>query len=90
MNSAPGVSDGVIEGWIDDVQHWSYPNVHLQDKTPLVLNQMQVTGSGFDGPSPEQFRWHDQFVISTNRIGCTPGTAQAPTPPLAPAGLTIR
>src|SRR5207249_7468667 len=33
MNSTPSTHDGILEGWIDGVQHWNYQN-QLIDMSP--------------------------------------------------------
>lgn len=84
MNSA-GQSDGYLQGWIDEVQHWEYPNAKLDD-SPGVMNGMMLSGywncySGGSGSEsctdpandyhPLMQRWHDNIVVATQRIGCS-------------------
>lgn len=61
-------------------------------------NAQQDPGSNACNPAnaesthPLQYRWHDNFVASTQRIGCLNGPPPPPSdvnPPAAPSGLRI-
>ena len=97
INSSPTSSDGIAEGWINDVLTLSYTGKRFFAAGPMVMNFTEVTAAGFNGSgggsTPAQTRWVDGIVMSTSRIGC--GTQQAsptagsPTPS-TPSGLTLR
>jgi hypothetical protein len=91
-------NDGIVEGWVDGVQRWNYPNVNLDNNGTVMIGMLlsgywnNSTGSeGNPGGTshPLMYRWHDNVVISTQRIGClgaTPPPTQQ-TSPAAPSGL---
>lgn len=94
MNSTSTSTDGNLEAWIDNVRHWNYTNVNLDRKIPNGIKGFLLSGywnckekdcSGPNDTHPQMYRWHDNFVVSTNRIGClTP----FPTP-FPPTGLRV-
>lgn len=97
MNSTSSAHDGLMEGWIDGVQHWNYQNQLIsQSPTPN-----RITGWGWfsywncDASEncsqsqynhPEIYRYEDNLIVSTQRIGCL----GAGTPPAAPTSLQVR
>jgi hypothetical protein len=113
-HNALNQSDGIIEGWIDGVQKWSYTNLVIVPPaqyagsanlaTLMMASYWNCSGpSGADGNGncpdqvpadfhPAMQRWHDNIVVSTQRIGClgsaTPGTA--PNPPGPPTLSSLR
>jgi hypothetical protein len=103
QSSAANVANGLVEGWIDGVQKWNYSNVIVLDyvqpitqlwfdgryncEEPEVNNQCGGTGSG--GYHPDMSRWHDNFVIATQRIGCLGSAPSDTKPPLAPSNLRV-
>ena len=101
MNSS-GQSNGYVQGWIDGVQHWEYPNAKLDD-APGVMNGMLLSGywncySGGNGSEsctdpvndyhPLMYRWHDNIVVSRQRIGCL-GASPNKARPSAPQNLAV-
>ncbi|MEO6546100.1 MAG: hypothetical protein ABIP05_18970, partial [Nitrospiraceae bacterium] len=103
MNSTGGTPDGYLQGWIDGVQHWEYPNVNLDNTTPGAITGTLISGywncysggSGSDACTdpvndyhPLMYRWHDNLVVSTERIGCLAGSTDS-TPPSPPGNLQI-
>jgi hypothetical protein len=90
MNSG-AAADGYVQGWVDGVQHWEYPDVLLDPVQPNDLTGWILSGywncltpncTGPEDQHPLMSRWHDNIVISRERIGCL---AQ---PPLAVAAVT--
>src|SRR3972149_953965 len=87
-NTTPTGTDGLVEAWVDDVLRYSYPNVNINNPVALMNGMIlsgywnQSTPDNACEPHcwthPEMFRWFDNFVISTARIGCLSGT---PLPP---------
>jgi hypothetical protein len=82
-NTTADSLDGHLQGWIDGVPHWEYSNRNLDSFLPNLITSFDVSGywncSGpaCDQPSdqhPLMHRWHDNFVVSTERIGCLAGT----------------
>jgi len=96
QNSSSTSADGTVQAWVDGVQHWEYPNRVLDTKMPNLVNGFLLSGYwncqgplfNCDQPAdmhPDMYRWHDNFVLSTQRIGCLGGA-----PPAAPTGLRIK
>jgi len=99
QNSTATSADGYLQGWVDGVQHWEYPNQTLDNRMPNEITSFDLSGYwnclgplfGCDKPAdqhPLMYRWHDAFVVSTARIGCIATTPSAP--PAAPTGVTVR
>jgi len=96
MNTSAGSSDGYLQGWIDDVQHWEYPNVRLDPTSSSSSYQTGFMVSGYwncttnpcsassANNHPNMYRWIDNIVVSTARIGCLNNSA-----PSAPTALRI-
>lgn len=74
MNT-PGVSNGIIRLWIDDVLKMDYDNVNLRENTSygfgkLIMGTYATPGSGSDG-----FEWFDGWVMSSaDPDGSAPGS----------------
>jgi len=107
MNTGALSTDGYIQGWIDGVQYYEYPNVNI-----VSLHGDNPTHSGFflasywncipggpDGtdcsrsPHPEIYRYMDNLVGSTQRIGCL-GSSPSPSPavqtPSGPSSVIVQ
>ena len=75
-----GSSDGVQEYWVNG-------NLEAQDTglnftgtyTAYALNTIAIENYDNDGAPQDQTRYFDNFVVSTQRIGCGAATAQAAT-----------
>lgn len=84
-------ADGRLQGWVDGVQRWDYANVLLDPVQPneitfwILSGYWNFTATGH----PQMFRWHDNFVASTARIGCL-GAPPPLTPPTAPTSLQVQ
>ena len=94
-NTTGTSTDGYLQGWVDGVQHWEYANRNVDPKLPNLIQSFDVSGywnctsSNCDQAAdqhPLMYRWHDNFVVSTQRIGCISDT----TRPAPPTGLTVR
>jgi len=85
LNSAVGVSDGLIEGWIDGVQHFSHTNLNIVSTGtmgPIGMLRMTASGSGNIYSSPNgNVRQLDNIIMSTQRIGCIGQSVSQPSPP---------
>jgi len=93
LSSTTSTADGLFEGWIDGVQHWSYPNIVTSpiDVLPTTLFRVP-NGNSPNVYGPNDFRVLDNIVMSVARIGCI-GSAPPPPPnnfilALANAGYT--
>jgi hypothetical protein len=98
MHVKQGSGNGILEGWVDNVQKFNYANVNFPSAWNALFisgygntgsdNQAACTAAGFtwDGTychrGPQQ-RYFDNIVISTKRIGCL-----ETAPPPAPADST--
>jgi len=61
QSSTPTAKDGLIEGWIDGVQRWSWPNVASNGSGGFVLFKMPTT---FNQGSPvAQSEWFDGLTV---------------------------
>jgi len=61
QSSTPTAKDGLIEGWIDGVQRWSWPNVASNGSGGWVLFKMPTT---FNQGSPvAQSEWIDALTV---------------------------
>jgi hypothetical protein len=61
QSSTPTAKDGLIEGWIDGVQRWSWPNVASNAGGGWVLFKMPTT---FNAGSPvKQSEWFDGLTV---------------------------
>lgn len=93
-NSANGVSDGILEGWVNGTQYTSYQGTRFYDglsgpnEAGSGWNFLKVTSSGSGNvyPAGGTARYVSNMIISTQRIGCL-GGAPPPTPPNPPSNL---
>lgn len=110
LNTAANVADGAVESWIDGVRHWNYPNQILVSTPPFTNTYLTISGNwncltsactDLRDQHPAMNRWHDNIVVSTQRIGCLgapppptttlpPPPAPVAQPPAAPSNLTLR
>ncbi|HXD24105.1 MAG TPA: hypothetical protein VN613_12165 [Gemmatimonadaceae bacterium] len=61
QSSTPTATDGLIEGWIDGVQRWSWPNIASNASGGWVLFKMPTT---FNQGSPvAQSEWFDGLTV---------------------------
>jgi hypothetical protein len=61
QSSTPTARDGLVEGWIDGVQRWSWPNVASNASGGWVLFKMPTT---FNQGSPvKQSEWFDGLTV---------------------------
>jgi hypothetical protein len=90
--NTPGVADGIVQIWIDDVIYADYSNIPFRDVGDTRgFGAIQHTGEwgGGGGTIPTTgYWWIDHTVISTSRIGRPGGTVDT-TPPAQPTGLAV-
>lgn len=61
QSSTPTTKDGLIEGWIDGVQRWSWPNIASNGSGGFVLFKLPTT---FNQGSPvNQSEWFDGLTV---------------------------
>jgi hypothetical protein len=77
--NAPGASDGQLAAWIDGEQKLFYDQRQFRgadpsDPSPPAsgIDSMIVAGhyGGLTTVPKRQFSWHDDYVGSTERVGC--------------------
>ncbi|MCX4241934.1 hypothetical protein [Paraliomyxa miuraensis] len=72
--NTPGTSDGTFEFWIDDRLEAARDDLDLRGSwTDYGINALVVENLWPGGAPAPLRRWIDDLVISTERIGCTPG-----------------
>jgi len=95
--NTPGKADAEIKAWIDGQLKISYANREFRGTSPndpapsdAKIRSSWISGyynSSANGAVPQlQYSWHDDHVVSTQRIGCLPGVSDV-TPPSPPSGL---
>lgn len=87
LHTKQGSGNGTLESWIDSIQHWNYVGNATWD---FKWDYFML--SGYRNISAGQtltagFRYVDNLVVATQRIGCLGGGPPPPTPPAAPTGL---
>jgi hypothetical protein len=110
LNSAPTVSDGALEFYVNgsritnatNIRLATFSNaVHFQTLLSAYYNCTTANCQGAGDAHPAMQRWHDNFVVATQRVGCLgtpppppsspPPPPPAPTqPPAAPSNLILR
>lgn len=102
MNSSNTTSDGSFEGWIDGVRKFNRQNIIVDNQGETKIKGLLMssywncyqggdscTGGAID-THPLMYRWEDNHVAATKRIGC-PGVTPTPAPsaPAAPKNLKV-
>ncbi len=78
--------DGEQTLWIDGVEKAQYSGIRWRTNPTVQINDLfHSAWVGQPKANTEQYRWEDNYVISSKRIGCLGGIA-----PSAPTGLTVR
>ena len=87
MNT-PNVADGAAEIWIDGVLTVQYTNLNLRDSAhaSAAFTHIEIYRQGSDN----MYRYEDDYVVATTRIGCSGSPSADITPPAPPIGLAIR
>ena len=62
QSSTPTATDGVIEGWIDGVQRWSYRNV--ASNASGGWNYFHFPSTFNQGSPATQSEWIDELTVS--------------------------
>lgn len=81
--NAPGQSDGVLEHWVNDVREAQKTNLNFRGGyTAYGINAIFLENYTNNPASQSQDRYFDNFVVSTQRIGCAgTTTGTQPNPP---------
>lgn len=102
-STVPAGTDGEVQGWINGVLSYNYPNMRIDS---VSIYNSAIMPSGYwncktgahpncdytdpDNQHPTMQRWMDNIVVSTQRIGCLGAPIAGDTsPPVAPVGLRI-
>lgn len=90
MNT-PGVANGVQEIWTDGTQTLGRYNRNFRDAAHAnaAFTNIEI----FRQAAHNQYRYEDDMVVATTRIGCSDNPSidtTDTTPPLAPTGLSLR
>ncbi|MEK7389374.1 MAG: hypothetical protein AAB036_06730 [Elusimicrobiota bacterium] len=95
MNSGLGSADGVIEGWINGRKQMDHPSIEVWNAS-AIINSLMMSGYWNCAQPPgdcstssdyksTMYRWHDNIVMSKQRVGCLPGQGGTPPSSQAPA-----
>jgi hypothetical protein len=71
--NTPGQSDGEYTFWVDGVPVVEITGVSLVGSTDFHFNNAMLDTYWNGGSPSEQNRYYDNFVVSTERIGCGDG-----------------
>ena len=87
MNT-PNVANGVHEIWVDGVQTFGLTNRIFRDTVHAnaAFTELTVYRQGSD----DMYRYEDDFVLATTRVGCSGNPSADSTPPRAPIGLSLQ
>lgn len=91
INSAPGVADGVLRQWINDVQFhndeevtWITDNPSVNPEGKMVgWNYFGIGGNDYFQPIPNEQRFEDWYAIDDVRVySRMPTASNPPSPPM--------
>lgn len=86
MNT-PGVANGIVEAWVDNVKVLTRTNVMFR----LAGNTNKWDRVGFFRQIGVGNMWWDRYATGNSRIGCSGSTPQGDTtPPTTPSGVSAR
>lgn len=81
-----GLYDGEQTLWIDGVEKGHYSGIRWRTKPTVKINDLYHSAwVGQPRASANQYRWEDNYVVSTARIGCYGALT-----PSSPSSLTVR
>lgn len=91
--SSAGKADGIHQLWMDDVmvmdqRNFDQGSQKTEPWTRVMLSAYHNEKNGQFTIPDVQYRWIDDVVVSTERIGCLPDTGDK-TAPNAPTGVRI-
>jgi len=92
--SSAGKADGIHQLWIDDIMVMDQRNFDQGSQRTEPWARVMVSAYHNEKKDGQftiphvQYRWIDDLVVSTGRIGCLPDTGDN-TPPSAPKGLQV-
>jgi hypothetical protein len=80
--NTPGASDGLFTLWINGTAEAQATGLNWRGSyTQYGINAVFLENWINSGPTQNQVRYMDNFVVSTSRIGCVPSAAVRPNPP---------
>jgi len=71
-NNAPGQADGEVRFWADGALIVERTGLDLTGSTGYHFNAVQLDCYWNGGSPKAQSRYYDNFIVSTQRIGCAP------------------
>ena len=87
--NTPGQSDGVFAYWINDQLEAQKTGLNWRGSyTDYGINTITLEAWTNNGAPQDQERYFDNFVVSTQPIGCDT-TSTAASAPKAPTGLSV-
>lgn len=93
MSTCNNCFDGSVEGWINGVRKFNFPNMVIDTQGETRIQGLLMSGywncvSGGDSCTggsidnhPTMYRWEDNQVASTQRIGCPTSGGSSLAPP---------
>jgi hypothetical protein len=91
LNSSATVSDGMVEYWIDGTLVQQFPNQKIWNNAPYTFDGSKISQiEVYRQHSNHMYRYEDDLVWGSTRIGCG-GTSPQPdtVPPSPPTGLQV-
>ncbi len=90
VTNASGTYSGLYDGeqtlWIDGIEKGHYSGIRWRTNPKVQINDLfQSAWVGQPRATAEQYRWEDNYVVSSKRIGCLGSVA-----PSAPTELQVR
>lgn len=73
----PGVADGVVEMWVNDVLKVDYREVNIRESTTYGLNKLNMSSYSTQSGASAGTQWWDEFMLSET----DPGLGSPPMPP---------
>jgi hypothetical protein len=90
--NTPGSSDGVLGFSVNGQSQAQATNLNFRGGyTAYGINAILLEGYMNSGAPQVQYRWFDNFVVSTQPIGCAPAGGTNPAPvPNPPTNVTVQ
>jgi hypothetical protein len=62
--NTPGVANGIVRFWVNDVLKLEYTNVDIRGNTSYGLNWLNLSTSQHNQTTTDGVQWHDDFLAS--------------------------
>ena len=86
--NTPGQSNGEFAFWLDDKLEAQGKTLNWRGTyTAYGINAIFLENYQNTGAAQQQDRYVDNFIVSTQRVGCTAGTVPAPVRPNPPTDV---